>query len=213
MGFIEQVQGRLAHAQDFNEYKRLWPSYKLVDELGIARPKVYITIPKAEVNTLNWTQLRNRLPNLFVVRPSVFVNPIHDFMLRDDGHRGLMNFSVSNMQTPANMLKDQAGYLNSIQDADIATMFEEFPLTYEDRLGYPIHYRVHIFGGVIGCVQGNATNANFWVDTDCKLLASSNNNDVSSLIPNVGIMDDLCAASKSISLASKLPYLRIDFVS
>lgn len=212
MGFIKLVRERMEHAADFDQFKRLWPSYKIADNLGIPRPKVYLTIPATDVSTMTWDTLRNRLPNLFVIRPSLFVNPVHDFLIRDDGPRGFMNFSIANQQTPSDALADQARFLGQMPETDKALLFEEFPLTYSDRLGYPLHYRVHTFGGVVGCIQGTTAGHSFWVDTECKVLASGDNRDVATSVPNVGIMDDICAAAKSISLATKLPYIRIDFV-
>ena len=213
MGFIERVRERMTHAEDFEDFKYLWRAYKMVDAVGLQRPKVYLTMPGADIPNVHWPSLRSRLPNLFTIRPSIFVNPAHDYMLRDDGPRGLMNFSARRIQTAGEVLSEQTDFLRVIDNEKTALMFEEFPLTYSDVLEYPIHYRVHVFGGVIGCIQGNSKFANFWVDTDCGLLASHENADVTTLIPNVGVMNDLCQAAMSISLATKLPYMRIDFVS
>jgi len=212
MGFIQRVQERTSHSQDFDAFKRLWPAYKLVDSVGVTRPKVYITMPKEEVANINWDMLRHRVPNLFTLRPSMFINRAQDFLLRDDGMRGLMNFSYRNIQPPQEALKAQQGFLNSMPD-DTALMVEEFPLTYDNVLCYPAHYMVHTFGGVVGCIQGGTNTQNFWMDTECKVSASQDQSDVSNLIPNVGVMDDLCSASKAISLATGLPYVRIDFVA
>jgi len=213
MGFIERVRERMTHASDFDNFRRLWPAYKMVDTIGIPRPKVYLTLQGEDIFNINWQVLRTRLPNLFALRPSIFVNTAHDYLLRDDGPRGLMNFSIRHVQTPPEVWDEQIKHLRSINQEGVALLFEEFPLTYSDVLEYPIHYRAHTFGGVIGCIQGNSRAANFWINNDGDVLASHENADVTTLIPSMGVMDDLCAAAKSISLATKLPYMRVDFVS
>ncbi len=212
MGFIELVRERTKHSQDYEQFMRLWPSYKMVDLVGVVRPKVYITIPKAELADIKWSALQPRVPNLFTMRPTIFINSKQDFLLRDESPKGFTNFTISSHQWPKDALKSQAEFLAPMPN-DTAVLLEEFPLTYSNVIHYPIHYRVHTFGNVIGCIQGTTNQDLFWMDTECKILASAHNKDVSNLVPSIGVMEDICAAAKAISMATKLPYIRIDFVA
>jgi hypothetical protein len=212
VGFIQRVQDRVASQQDFSNFKRLWPAYKLVDSVGVARPKVYLTVPKPEMAQVAWGTLKTRIPNLFTMRPTMFSSRSHDFMMRDDGMRGLMNFSWRNMQAPMDAIQQQTSFLDGMPD-DTGMLLEEFPLTHDNVLCYPTHYQVHAFGGVVGCIQGFTRDHNFWMSEECRVLGSANDRDVSELVPNVGVMDDFCSAAKAISMATELPYIRVDFVS
>ncbi len=212
-GFISRVKQRLEYLQDYDHFKRLWPSYELMDKLGIVRPKIYITVPKAEVNDIEWQTLSPRLPNLFVVRPTLFVNPSHDFMIRDDGPRGLMNFNTRSIHPPKEILKQQVQFVQNMPEEDMALVFEEFPLTYTNTLSFPAHYRVHVFGDNVGCIQCTTKQVTFWMDEECKIIHVDDNQDVSNLIPSVGVVDDICESSKKIAFSTGLPYVRIDFVA
>jgi len=213
MGFIERVRNRLQHVVDYGHFKNLVTAYQLVGKVGVGYPKVYATLSLQDAKSTPWGELARRLPNLFVMRPSVFLNTTHDYFIRNDGPRGLMNFNLRTLQMPQDAIRNQQGFIKGLGGNPLI-LFEEFPLTHNNTLCYPVHFRVHMFGSTIGCIQGVSNDNIFWMDTDCKILASGDKDkDVDHLIPNVAVTEDICSAAKAVSIMTNQPYIRVDFVA
>jgi hypothetical protein len=162
-----------------------------------------------EAKELQWQSLPNRLPNVFTVRPSVFLNNRYDYMLRDDGAT-LQNFTTKKKSTLHDIYEEQRKVTCDIDGASM--LFEEFPCV-GDTLQYPTHYRLHAFYGGIALIQiVTADNQMGWCNTNGKMLATANNVGLDGYIPKDEIRESLINVGQRLSIAAKQPYIRIDFV-
>jgi len=162
-----------------------------------------------EAKELQWQSLPNRLPNVFTVRPSVFLNNRYDYMLRDDGAT-LQNFTTKKKSTLHDIYEEQRKVTCDIDGASM--LFEEFPCV-GDTLQYPTHYRLHAFYGGIALIQiVTADNQMGWCNTKGKMLATANNVGLDGYIPKDEIRESLINVGQRLSIATKQPYIRIDFV-
>jgi hypothetical protein len=215
MGFISHVQERLDHPQDFADFKDLIKSYQMMVAVGVPRPKVYVNVTQEELKKFNWIQNNRRLPNIFVIRPSVFLNARFDYFLRDDGARGLTNFTQGLIAaSPKEVMQLQRDNIEAIaeKNPDVSLLFEEFPLV-GDTLQYPTHYRVHTFHDAVGLIQVDTRQDLFWMTPDRQVADSVGGKDVESLVPAEDVVANLCQAASIVGKQTKLPYVRIDFVS
>lgn len=212
MGFISAVQERLKHTDDFTVFKNLLTAYEIASQAGVIYPKVYINLSIKD--GFSWPNIERRLPNLFVVRPSVFLNPRFDYFLRDDGQRGIQNYTNNTQQTHQEVFQAQVNNVVELQKAMPipSLLFEEFPLSDRHKLEYAPHYRVHVFYGEIGLIQVTSGSELFWIDTDQNILLNATNNDVTDLIPSFDETTNLCNAARAMSIQTDQPYIRADFV-
>jgi len=209
MGFIQLVTDRVQRASEFARFKNLLTSYNLCIQHNVVVPKVYLVLSNDEAKELQWQSLPNRLPNVFTVRPSVFLNNRYDYMLRDDGAT-LQNFTTKKKSTLHDIYEEQRKVTCDIDGASM--LFEEFPCV-GDTLQYPTHYRLHAFYGGIALIQiVTADNQMGWCNTKGKMLATANNVGLDGYIPKDEIRESLINVGQRLSIATKQPYIRIDFV-
>jgi len=209
MGFIQLVTDRVQRASEFARFKNLLTSYSLCIQHNVVVPKVYLVLSNDEAKELQWQSLPNRLPNVFTVRPSVFLNNRYDYMLRDDGAT-LQNFTTKKKSTLHDIYEEQRKVTCDIDGASM--LFEEFPCV-GDTLQYPTHYRLHAFYGGIALIQiVTADNQMGWCNTNGKMLATANNVGLDGYIPKDEIRESLINVGQRLSIATKQPYIRIDFV-
>ena len=209
MGFIQLVTDRVQRASEFARFKNLLTSYNLCIQHNVVVPKVYLVLSNDEAKELQWQSLSNRLPNVFTVRPSVFLNNRYDYMLRDDGAT-LQNFTTKKKSTLHDIYEEQRKVTCDIDGASM--LFEEFPCV-GDTLQYPTHYRLHAFYGGIALIQiVTADNQMGWCNTNGKMLATANNVGLDGYIPKDEIRESLINVGQRLSIATKQPYIRIDFV-
>lgn len=209
MGFIQLVTDRAQRASEFARFKNLLTSYNLCIQHNVVVPKVYLVLSNDEAKELQWQSLPNRLPNVFTVRPSVFLNNRYDYMLRDDGAT-LQNFTTKKKSTLHDIYEEQRKVTCDIDGASM--LFEEFPCV-GDTLQYPTHYRLHAFYGGIALIQiVTADNQMGWCNTKGKMLATANNVGLDGYIPKDEIRESLINVGQRLSIATKQPYIRIDFV-
>lgn len=209
MGFIQLVTDRVQRASEFARFKNLLTSYNLCIQHNVVVPKVYLVLSNDEAKELQWQSLPNRLPNVFTVRPSVFLNNRYDYMLRDDGAT-LQNFTTKKKSTLHDIYEEQRKVTCDIDGASM--LFEEFPCV-GDTLQYPTHYRLHAFYGGIALIQiVTADNQMGWCNTKGKMLATANNVGLDGYIPKDEIRESLINVGQRLSIAAKQPYIRIDFV-
>jgi len=211
MGFISRVHERLKSVEKYSVFKDLLAAYQTVSQVGVPRPKLYLSLTRQDIRDLDWANISRRVPNIFVIRPNIFLNASHDYFLRDDGSHLLMNFTTGTQQTRMATLEQQVKNLERFP-ASARLLFEEFPLTASNTLHYPAHYRVHAFHDTIGMIQVSTPDNVFWMDVTGQILDFTNDKDVSHLVPETKTLEDLRAAAKTISIVTELPYIRIDFV-
>lgn len=211
MSFIQKVKTRVHNANEFAKFKNLVTAYSLCIKHDIIIPKLYFILSQEEATATSYEDLYHRLPNLFTIRPSIFLNNKYDYMLRDDGLT-LHNFATGQDDQPQNIYKTQCDAMQSIDNSSL--LFEEFPLV-NHVLQYPTHYRLHTFYGGVALIQIVKVDGKMgWCNNQGKILATTNDNTSlqSHDIPQHKAMESLVNAGRKLSLATKQPYIRIDFV-
>lgn len=217
MSFIKKVQERLPKAEQFAQYKNLVVAYKALDQARLIRPRAYHVIPHTETGKADWNKIGGNMPNIFVIRPSIYLNRRFDYFCRTDGPNGIYVFNANMQPEEGQVLKAQVDNLNNIAstqktDPSPALLFEEFPLV-SNTLHVPPQYQMHMFYGRIGLIQVVAGEHTAWMDPNRKLLDSSTEQvDMSQLIPTETQMSDLCASAVAVSNMTRQPYIRIDYV-
>jgi len=211
MGFIQRVQERVNRPDDYLVFKNLLTAYQFANQAGVLFPRVYLDL-KIEDDGANdefdWNNFAPRLPSIFVMRPSVFLNNRFDYFLRDDGINGMKNYTVDEQHSHQDIFQNQVDNIRDIKSIQTPSLlFEEFPLT-GCSLRYPPHYRMHMFYDEVGLMQITTQDKTFWINDDKKVIGGANTN----LIPNDHDHEDLCEAASAISMRASLPYIRVDFV-
>jgi len=209
MGFINRVKERVNHLEDYAKYKDMTQVYGTAMEANVIRPKVYGLFAPDEVPP--WDELSGRLPNLFVVRPTIYVNTNTYMHVRDDGDNGLFSFNSNKHEFPGDVIQAQ---IDAAQKLGADILFEEFPLC-GNELGIPIAYCMHTFGGEVGvaCIQAITPNDTLWFDVSKTQLGSTSKNDLTHLIPDATVIQQLCDTAERISAAIAEPYMRIDLIN
>lgn len=192
----------------------------MVNSVKVLCPRVYLQVPHVETQKDDWANMiDSRLPNIFVVRPSVFLNSKFDYFLRNDGTHGFTNFTLNSPQSKKQVIDAQATNLTSVASTNknAVLMCEEFPLTLSNALHYPTHYRVHMFHDVVGCIQVDTQQVKFWMDEAGKVLdvneASPKKSPlVDPHIPAPTALRTLCSSARTVAKRTLQPYIRIDFV-
>jgi len=215
MGFIELVTERLENAESFSRFKHLISAYNIAIKADVCVPKMYLVVPAVEMKEFHWGKALRRLPNLFVMRPSVFVNSRFDYLLRDDGDKGFLNFTLNTQATQDEVLKQQQDNLESLTmdgRTEPTMLFEEFPIGKSNALEYPLHYRVHAFHDYIALVQATSRHAMCWLDPGGAIVGQTTEAKLGHYVPEDNDMGELVQAATNLSLATELPYVRMDFV-
>jgi hypothetical protein len=217
VGFIARVQERLTHAEDYNNFKHLNLAYGMADKAGVQRPRVYFLVTPDSISNLTWQELRQRLPNLFVVRPSVFLNSNFDYFMVDNGPHGLWSVGTDTTVSPGDAMQSQIDNMNAMIENQVKPkpdlLFEEFPII-GDTLCYPVHYRMHMFYGRIGLIQATSRtlDINVWFTPDREVLGSTGEYDAEEVFPSEEGLKQLCSAGVLVSTVAQRPYIRADFV-
>lgn len=217
MGFIDRVRERLAHAGDYNQFKHLDAAYQIVERAKVQRPQVYFVVTPASAPDIKWKDLRKRLPNLFVVRPTVFLNSNFDYFLVNNGPHGLWDVGADITMSAKAILDSQILNMEAMINNNVkptpSLVFEEFPII-GDTLCYPVHYRMHMFYGRIGLIQATSRtlDINMWFTPDREVLGSSGEYDIDEVLPSEEGLKQLCTAGVLVSTVTQQPYIRADFV-
>jgi hypothetical protein len=208
MGFIERVTERVERPEDYITYKKLLTAYQFAKKANVAFPNVYLELESTHQDI----DMGEGIPTLFVMRPSIFLNTRYDYFLRDDRRsRGVMNYTLGKQQSHEEMVREQ---MNHAMKIGSSILVEEFPLTRDNMIKYPTHYRMHMFYGKVVIVQVTTQSSMFWMDDNRRVLYNpSDETDVSYLIPGDKTYEDLRDAATVLSLLTVQPYIRIDLVA
>jgi len=173
-----------------------------------------MTVSKEELENFDWDKSKHHIPNVFVVRPSLFLNSSHEYFLRDDGDDGLMGLRTKQHLVPSEVFQQQHDIVSDIMDRTqerVVLFIEEMPLN-GFRINPLVPYKVHSFYGNVDMIQVRSGQNHVWFDTDGNIIGSTTEDDMSSVIPEQAEIDALCTAAHKISLEAKIPYVRTDFV-
>lgn len=218
MSFKERVIWRAENPESFSPLKNIVHVYQsLTNNNHRIRPKVYHVINFKNINNIDNQSLNSRLPNIYVVRPSLYIGANMDTFVRDDidslydcdkqvsiNHNDFFNKQIEQLEKIRNFFP---------QEGSPSLIFEEFVLC-SRYLQYPVHYYMHMFGDKVGLIQAYHDGKHTWFDTSAEVIHSTHGTtSVDFMKPTVEEIENMTKVAATIAKNSALPYLRVDMVS
>jgi hypothetical protein len=231
MEFAQVLQSYMMDV-DTTPYKDVTLAYQIAEKEGVQFPLQYLKITydnlleiiKGDIDLRN--MMIDNCPNLFTIRPNILVSVQHIYNIidgRDNGWTVINRHVTTKAMDVLTEIKNKIDALRwviplSNVSAGWSLIIEELPLVFDiPVIKYPlmpVYYKVHSFYNKAVILQvttyGDTYNdVNEWYDINTSKL----------LYPekSIGVWnnktDRLIEFAQTMSQATQLPYVRVDFVA